>query len=281
MKEIVFSAITDKPLTLENFLTKKGVSKRLLKKLKHQQNGITRNGILIRSVDTVNNGDTIVLRISDDKFLEPNGNLDIPTAYEDDNIIVFNKPAGIPVHPSLKHHNDTLGNYFAYLFPELTYRPVHRLDNYTSGLCMVAKDSHSANVLQGNFRKVYYAVVHGITDEYGTIDAPLARREDSIILRCVREDGQKAVTHYKRLKYNNKYSLLEINLETGRTHQIRVHFSHIGHPLAGDELYGGNCQDIQRQALHCGWLEFNQPVTGQHIIVNADFPEDIKNLSEL
>ncbi|MBP3760965.1 MAG: RluA family pseudouridine synthase [Ruminococcus sp.] len=281
MKEIVFSAITDKPLTLENFLTKKGVSKRLLKKLKHQENGMTRNGILIRSVDTVNNGDTIVLRISDDKFLEPNGNLDIPTAYEDDNIIVFNKPAGIPVHPSLKHHNDTLGNYFAYLFPELTYRPVHRLDNYTSGLCMVAKDSHSANVLQGNFRKVYYAVVHGITDEYGTIDAPLARREDSIILRCVREDGQKAITHYKRLKYNNKYSLLEINLETGRTHQIRVHFSHIGHPLAGDELYGGNCQDIQRQSLHCGRLEFNQPVTGQHIIVNADFPEDIKNLSEL
>ncbi len=242
---------------------------------------MTRNGILIRSVDTVNNGDTIVLRISDDKFLEPNGNLDIPTAYEDDNVIVFNKPAGIPVHPSLKHHNDTLGNYFAYLFPELTYRPVHRLDNYTSGLCMVAKDSHSANVLQGNFRKVYYAVVHGITDEYGTIDAPLARREDSIILRCVREDGQKAVTHYKRLKYNNKYSLLEINLETGRTHQIRVHFSHIGHPLAGDELYGGNCQDIQRQALHCGRLEFNQPVTGRKITVNADFPEDIKNLSEL
>jgi len=281
LKEIVFSAITDKPLTLENFLTKKGVSKRLLKKLKHQQNGITRNGILIRSVDTINNGDTIVLRISDDKFLEPNGNLDIPTAYEDDNVIVFNKPAGIPVHPSLKHHNDTLGNYFAYLFPELTYRPVHRLDNYTSGLCIVAKDSHSANVLQGNFRKVYYAVVHGITDEYGTIDAPLARREDSIILRCVREDGQKAVTHYKRLKYNNKYSLLEINLETGRTHQIRVHFSHIGHPLAGDELYGGNCQDIQRQALHCGRLEFNQPVTGQHIIVNAGFPEDIKKLSEL
>ena len=281
MKEIVFSAITDKPLTLENFLTKKGVSKRLLKKLKHQQNGITRNGILIRSVDAVNNGDTIVLRISDDKFLEPNGNLNIPTAYEDDNIIVFNKPAGIPVHPSLKHHNDTLGNYFAYLFPELTYRPVHRLDNYTSGLCMVAKDSHSANVLQGNFRKVYYAVVHGITDEYGTIDAPLARREDSIILRCVREDGQKAVTHYKRLKYNNKYSLLEINLETGRTHQIRVHFSHIGHPLAGDELYGGNCQDIQRQALHCGRLEFNQPVTGRKITVSAGFPEDIKKLSEL
>jgi 23S rRNA pseudouridine1911/1915/1917 synthase len=281
LKEIVFSAITDKPLTLENFLTKKGVSKRLLKKLKHQENGMTRNGILIRSVDTVNNGDTIVLRISDDKFLEPNGNLNIPTAYEDDNVIVFNKPAGIPVHPSLKHHNDTLGNYFAYLFPELTYRPVHRLDNYTSGLCMVAKDSHSANVLQGNFRKVYYAVVHGITDEYGTIDAPLARREDSIILRCVREDGQKAVTHYKRLKYNNKYSLLEINLETGRTHQIRVHFSYIGHPLAGDELYGGNCQDIQRQALHCGRLEFNQPVTGRKITVNADFPEDIKNLSEL
>ena len=239
---------------------------------------MTRNDMLIRSVDTVNNGDIIILRIDDDKFLEPNKDLNIRTAYEDENIIVFDKPSGIPVHPSLKHHNDTLGNYFAYLFPELTFRPIHRLDNYTSGLCIVAKDSHSANVLQGNFSKTYYAVVHGITEESGTVNAPIARAENSIILRCVREDGQKAVTHYRRLKYNDKYSLLEIKLETGRTHQIRVHFSYIGHPLAGDELYGGECEDIKRQALHCGRLEFNQPVTGIPISVCSDFPDDIKNL---
>ena len=155
--------------------------------------------MLIRSIDTVHKGDIIVLRIDDNKFLEPDGSLEIKTAYEDENVIIFDKPSGVPVHPSLKHHNDTLGNYFAYLFPELTFRPVHRLDNYTSGLCIVAKDALSANILQGNFKKLYYAVVHGITDEYGTIDAPIARQENSIILRCVRDDGQRAVTHYRRL----------------------------------------------------------------------------------
>lgn len=265
-------------MRLEKFLMKKGVSRRLLTRLKHHENGITRNGLVIRSTDDVHNGDIIVLKIDDDKFLEPNGSLDIKTAYEDENVIIFDKPSGVPVHPSLKHHDDTLGNYFAYLFPDFTFRPVHRLDNYTSGLCLIAKDALSANILQGNFRKLYYAAVHGITDECGMIDAPVARQDNSIILRCVRSDGQRAVTHYKRLCYNDKYSLLEINLETGRTHQIRVHFAHIGHPLAGDELYGGECEDIKRQALHCGRIEFNQPVTGELISVKSDFPDDMKKL---
>ena len=133
-------------------------------------------------------------------------------------------------------------------------------------------------LLQGCCKKVYYAAVHGEIPEMGTIDAPIARERESIILRCVRDDGQRAVTHFKRLKTNGKYSLAEIDLETGRTHQIRVHFAHIGAPLAGDDLYGGLRDDISRQALHCGKLMFCDPMTGEPITVSSELPQDINDL---
>lgn len=240
--------------------------------------GITRNGQLIRSVDTVSKGDVIVLQWEDTSLLEPNGALSVPIAFENENLVVFNKPSGMPVHPSIKHQGDTLGNYFAFLYPDLCFRPVNRLDRDTSGLCLVAKNAHSANRLQGNAEKTYYAAVEGDTPEYGTIDAPIARERESIILRCVREDGQSAVTHYKKLKYANGFSLEEIRLETGRTHQIRVHFSHIGYPLAGDDMYGGSRSRISRQALHCGELSFTEPVSGEEITVKAELPQDILSL---
>ena len=226
----------------------------------------------------VSAGDVIVLTLEDDSFLEPNGSLNVPVAFENDSLVVFDKPSGMPVHPSIRHQGDTLGNYFAYRYPELTFRSVNRLDRDTSGLCIIAKDALAAKLLQGNCKKVYYAAVHGEIPEKGTIDAPIARERESIILRCVREDGQRAVTHYKRLKMNDKYSLAEIDLETGRTHQIRVHFAHIGAPLAGDDLYGGLRNDISRQALHCGRLSFNDPLTGEPITVDSELPEDIKAL---
>lgn len=240
--------------------------------------GITRNGKLVRSVDTVYNGDEIVLKIADTSLLEPNGSLNVPIAYENENLIVFDKPGGMPVHPSIKHQGDTLGNFFAHIYPDLTFRPVNRLDRDTSGLCIAAKNAHAANLLQSSCKKVYYAAVHGLTDEYGTIDAPIARQQESIILRCVRSDGQPAVTHYRRMMFSGKYSLEEIQLETGRTHQIRVHFSHIGHPLAGDDMYGGLRCDIGRQALHCGKLTFAEPLSGDIITVSSPVPEDIMSL---
>lgn len=250
----------------------------MLKKLKRQDSGITCNGKFIRSIDTVKKGDIIILKIEDTKILEPNPNLAVAIAFENENLVIFNKSGGMPVHPSVKHQGDTLGNFFASLYPDMTFRPVNRLDRDTSGLCVVAKNAYSANLLQNCCRKVYFAVVHGITDESGTIDAPIAREKESIILRCVREDGRNAVTHYKRIYFNEKYSLLEIHLETGRTHQIRVHFSHIGHSLAGDDLYGGKRDDIQRQALHCGIITFTEPVTKEIITVKSELPDDIKKL---
>ena len=279
MKRIELTVDTEKPMTLEKFLVgRKGVSRRLLTRLKRQEGGITRNGETVRSIDTVYNGDVIVLSLEDDSFLEPNSSLNVPIAFENESLVVFDKPGGMPVHPSIKHQGDTLGNYFAHLYPQLTFRPVNRLDRDTSGLCMIAKDALAAKLLQGCCKKVYYAAVHGDIPESGTIDAPIARERESIILRCVREDGQRAVTHYRKLLGSERYSLAEIDLETGRTHQIRVHFAHIGAPLAGDDLYGGLRDDIPRQALHCGRMSFSDPLTGEPITVSSELPEDIKSL---
>ncbi|MBR6968288.1 MAG: RluA family pseudouridine synthase [Ruminococcus sp.] len=279
MKRIELTVDSERPLTLEKFLLgKKGVSRRLLTRLKRQVGGMTRRGELIRSIDTVEKGDVIVLTLEDDSLLDPGPQLNVPVAYENDSLVVFDKPSGMPVHPSVRHQGDTLGNYFAYRYPGLTFRSVNRLDRDTSGLCIVAKDAFSAKLLQGGCEKVYYAAVHGAIPESGTIDAPIARERESIILRCVREDGQRAVTHYRRLMMNGKYSLAEIHLETGRTHQIRVHFAHIGAPLAGDDLYGGLREDITRQALHCGRLSFREPLTGELITVTSELPGDIQKL---
>lgn len=279
MKEIKLTVSCEKPITLQKFLMeKKGVSRRLLTKLKRLENGITRNGRTIRSIDLVENGDVIILRPGDDRSLDAAASLSVPIAFENDAVVIFDKPGGMPVHPSVRHQGDTLGNYFAALYPGLTFRAVNRLDKDTSGLCVVAKDAYSARLLQNNCTKTYFAVVHGITPPHGTIDAPIARQQKSIITRCIRADGQRAVTHYSQLCSGEKYSLLQISLETGRTHQIRVHFAHIGHPLAGDDLYGGSREDINRQALHCGAVEFTDPETNKLLIVRSSFPDDIKNL---
>lgn len=282
MTEIKLIVDSDKPIALQSFLLgRKGVSRRLLTRLKRQDMGITRNGRLIRSVDTVFPGDEIILKCPDVSRLEPNGELNVPIAFENENVVVFDKPAGMPVHPSIKHQGDTLGNFFAYLYPQLTFRPINRLDRDTSGLCIAAKNAHAANLLQGSCDKLYYAAVHGITEPAGTINAPIARQQESIILRCVRQDGQQTVTHFKRLMCSNEYSLEEIRLETGRTHQIRVHFSYMGHPLAGDDMYGGLRTHISRQALHCGELSFRDPVSGEEITVKSNIPQDILNLFDI
>lgn len=282
MAELRFIVDTEQPVSLKTFLRgRNGVSARLLAKLKHREGGITCNGEPIRSIDTVRSGDVIVLDMGENAAAEPNPSLYAAIAYENESLVVFDKPAGMPVHESHGHRGDTLANYFAHLYPELSFRPVNRLDKDTSGLCLVAKDAHAANLLQGSCDKVYFAAVEGITDEAGTIDAPIAREQESVILRCVREDGRPAVTHYRRIACNSRYSLLEIRLETGRTHQIRVHFAHIGHPLAGDDMYGGSTSDIPRQALHCGRLMFTLPLTGEAVTVESELPEDIRLLSEL
>ncbi|MBQ9376031.1 MAG: RluA family pseudouridine synthase [Ruminococcus sp.] len=257
---------------LGEVLLQRGVSRRLITRLKRTPNGITRNGEIIRTIDTVSNGDVIILNEQDNTLLEPNPSLDVEILFDDDQLVVFNKPPFMPVHPSIKHQGDTLGNYFAALYPKLTFRPVNRLDRDTSGCVIVAKNQFAAKALQRSYKKVYYAICHGrFTDKTGSVNAPIAREKESIIKRCVRDDGQVAITHYKVLDESDKYSIVEFTLESGRTHQIRVHMAHIGHAVAGDDMYGGTRDDYKRQALHCGVVSFIHPTTNDEITVKAPF----------
>lgn len=264
--------------TVFHVLKNNGVSRRLCTKLKRVENGITNNGIHVRTIDTVKEGDIISIKLCDESLLEKSDNLSVAIVYEDDDIIVFDKPPLMPVHPSHNHQGDTLGNFFAVHCEGLTFRPINRLDRDTSGLCAVAKNSFSAVSLQKSIKKTYFAIAQGKITTGGTIDKPIARVSDSIIKRCVNENGQKAVTHFEVLSYNDKFSLLKIKLETGRTHQIRVHFSSEGFPLSGDDMYGGSLEFIKRQALHCGELSFTHPVTKKEIFLKSEIPEDMKRL---
>lgn len=261
--------------TIEKYLMSvKGLSRRLITKIKYSQ-GIMINGIVSRTVDIIKSGDNVSVIMEDEKYLEENLALDIPIVYDDDDIVVFNKPCGVPVHPSIRHYNDTLGNYFSALFKGVSFRPVNRLDKDTSGLCVVAKNAFAAAELQKSVDKTYYAVVKGNPDDEGEINLPIAREDGTIIKRKVDETGQEAITRYKSVMRKNGYTLLEIKLLTGRTHQIRVHFSHIGFVLVGDGLYGGDMSVIKRHALHCKTLEFIHPVTKEKVVVDSEIPEDM------
>lgn len=266
--------------TVEKYLMSvKGISRRLITKIKYSE-GIMINGNVSRTVDVISSGDTVSVIMEDEKSLEENLLLDIQVAYDDDDVVVFNKPYGIPVHPSIRHYNDTLGNYFSALFKGVSFRPVNRLDKDTSGLCVVAKNAFAAAELQKTVEKTYYAVVKGEISGEGEINLPIAREEDTIIKRKVDENGQEAITKYKAVIYKNGYTLLEIKLLTGRTHQIRVHFSHMGFALIGDELYGGDMSVMKRQALHCKTVEFIHPVKKEKVIVDSELPDDILSLFE-
>ena len=160
------------------------------------------------------------------------------------------------------------------------FRPsvCNRLDRNTSGLVLMAKDKYSVNLLKNQVHKTYLALVHGSLSGEGVIDAPIGLRDGSKIVRCVREDGSPSVTHYRSLFHSTEYSLLSLWLETGRTHQIRCHMSSLGHPLLGDDLYGGSTERIRRQALHCAEMAFSHPVTGERLLLKAPVPEDMERL---
>lgn len=269
-------------LTAENYLRNvKNVSKRLITRLKREKGGMLSNGELLRSIDKVFEGDEILLSLQDTASVTEGAcKTKVPKVYEDDYLIVYNKPFSMPVHPSHRHRGDTLSDVFLSEYPTLTFHAVNRLDKDTSGLCIVAKDRYCTAALQkGNIRKIYTAIVCGIMqDKKGIIDFPIAREQESIIKRVVRDDGQRAVTEYEVIAENENYSFVKILLHTGRTHQIRVHFSHIGHPLLGDDLYGGDMTLISRQALCCTSLEFMHPVTNENIFVECQLPDDMKKL---
>lgn len=212
-------------------------------------------------------------------------NLDI--LFEDDHLMVVNKPAGMPVHPSQGNYGNTLANGIAAYMEakgvDFVFRAVNRLDRDTSGLLIIAKHMLSSSILSDQVKdhaihREYTAIVCGKTDTEGTIDAPIARKNGSTIERVVDpERGESAITHYKTLAYNKETDLscIRLLLETGRTHQIRVHMKHIGHPLPGDFLYNPDYRYIQRQALHSVYLRFIHPITGEVLEFTAPLPEDM------
>ena len=258
-----------------------GCSRRIITKLKNGGN-LQINGKKARTVDILNSGDVVQITLDDEKTLVPNPELDVEAAYEDDDIVVFNKPANMATHPSIYHYRDTLGNCFAAKYPDCSFRAINRLDRNTSGLCLVAKNQLAAANLSfaanNHPDKVYYAVVCGKITDSGEIIAPIGRVGDSIIKREVSENGLFAHTVYEPIAFSDEYTYVRVILKTGRTHQIRVHFSHIGHPLAGDDLYGNNTKDIARQALHCGEINFIHPTTRKLTVVKAEPPQDMQKL---
>lgn len=255
---------------LGEVLKKRGFSRRLVTKLKRTEMGITRDGKTVRTVDEVYEGDVILIKDIQGNVPQINSSLDVPVLYEDDDVIVFDKPAEMPVHQSIKHRDDTLANFFASVCPDTTFRPVNRLDRNTMGCVVCAKNRHSAHILQDCIEKIYYGLIPRPKFSGGRICAPIARQQESIILRCVRADGQYAATCWRVLERREKYALCEFILETGRTHQIRVHTAYAGYPLAGDDMYGGDCSVWKTQALVCGEVKFKRPSDGKTITVKSN-----------
>lgn len=258
--------------SLGDILRGEGFSHRLITSLKRVDGGISLNGSPARTIDICRQGDVIALSNRDSKLPEPNYGLEVRTLFENDRVIVFDKPCNMPVHESALHRGDTLANAFAARCPGLSFRSVNRLDRDTCGCVICAKDPHAAMLLQRSYQKRYVGICLGIFEQkQGIISAPIARERESIITRCVRDDGQPAVTEYRILEeYPNGFSLAEFTLHTGRTHQIRVHMSHIGHPIAGDGLYGGECPEYPVLRLCCAEAAFTLP-DGETAVCRSEF----------
>lgn len=262
-----------------------GYSARMLTELRKEMGLLTVNGTAQPVVVPVRGGDVLCVRLPDDRMKSvPNAAIDAPVVYEDDDLVVFDKPAGIAVHESKRHQTDTLANLFAAHCEQTgvrsVFRALNRLDRDTSGLVVAAKNRHAASLLSGRVQKCYTAIVCGLLpQEAGTIDAPIRRLCPERQIRIVSTDGSSAVTHYRVLARGFGYSLVSVTLETGRTHQIRVHFSHLGYPLAGDAMYDGVRTDIARHALHCGELWFSNGVTGRAVCLRAPLPTDMRALA--
>ena len=282
-------------MSVERYLKQQhGYSTRTLVKLKHYPQGLQLNGWHARTIDLLQAGDTLAVTFLDSQehgvehFIRSNRRVEIP--YEDDDLLVFNKPADMPCHQSCGHAADTLANVFAahcdHLGLDLMYRPLNRLDRDTSGAVLVAKNRFAAARVTNNFHKTYQAILLGCPPQpQGRVDAPIRREFPEEMRRIVAPDGQRAVTNYRVLAQGTvegqPLSLVDFVLETGRTHQIRVHMAHLGCPVLGDELYGQKSELIPRQALHCRHIAFPQPVTGQEIRVDCPLPADMQAVSRL
>lgn len=263
----------------------------IIRRMKWLEDGILVDGVRVNTRFVPRLGQVLSVRLSDPERLSgvvaAPGELDI--VYEDADIIVLNKMAGVSVHPGPGHYDDTLGNFLVHYYEktgqQADFHPVHRLDRGTSGLLVSAKHPHAQERLKQqlhtpNFCRIYLAVCQGVPEpRSGVVDAPLGPMEGSLMAQQVRSDGKPARTHYETARTAGGRSLLRLELDTGRTHQIRVHMAHIGHPLVGDFLYGVEDHGlITHTALHSHILRFLHPVTGREMEFVCELPRDMERL---
>lgn len=276
-------------ITVDAFLKDRNYSRKNLSLLKKTADGILCNGEPATVRRILHTGDRLTVQFPDDvpseKILPVP--LKMEVLYEDEDLLFVNKPADMPVHPSIHNYENTLANAVVWYYREkkvpFTFRCVTRLDRDTTGVVLLAKNPLAASGLnqqirEHQIRKSYLAFCDGKTLEAGMICAPIARRPGSVMERCVDfEKGEEAITRYRRLFYDARrdFSVVLVRPETGRTHQIRVHLSYVGHPLLGDFLYNPQDHRMQRQALHALQLSLIHPVTGKKITIGAPLPEDM------
>ena len=278
----------DSPCTVESYLKKRGYSHPILVQLKKTQNGILVNQKWAYVKTILNPDDKLEIHLEETASSEHIVPVELPFSivYEDEDILVVNKPADMPIHPSINNYENTLANAVAYYYKKqgetFIFRCINRLDRDTTGLLIIAKHALSASILSKQMkareiRRTYLAVCKGqLPAEVGIINAPIARKADSAIERCVDfSNGESAVTHYRVRYYQNGYSLVELHLETGRTHQIRIHMQYLGNPLPGDYLYCPDYAKISRTALHSYRLAFCHPITGKRMDFYAPLPTDM------
>lgn len=280
-------------LRVEQFLRRKRYSGQNLSEIKRMPKSILVNGVHYYMRQELSTGDHLQVRICETQNSEkiPPTKLPLDIIYEDEDLLVLNKPAGMPIHPSLNNYTNSMANALAYYFQSqgkpFIFRCCNRLDRDTSGLTIVSKHLVSGSILSDmtKYREVhreYLAIARGsVTPSEGTIQAPLGRKEGTIIERTVDwEHGEDAVTHYKVVKEANGHSLVSLRLETGRTHQIRIHMKYLGYPLIGDYLYNPDMEYMTRQALHSHHMEFTHPITGEHMSFTAPLPEDMARVMQ-
>lgn len=280
----------DNEKLVREFLKEQEISKTALTDIKFMGGKITVNGIEVTVRRKLHEGDLLIVEFPDEVKSESLLGEEIPLqiVYEDAYVLVVNKPAGMTTIPSREHPTGSLANgivgYYEQINLTATVHIVTRLDRDTSGLVLIAKHRHIHHLLskqqkEGGVKRVYEAIAEGIfTVKKGTIEKPIGRKKDSIIEREVQVGGQYACTHYEVLRQYPAFAYVKLNLETGRTHQIRVHLVSMGHPLLGDDLYGGDVTQIKRQALHCCRLKFFHPILKETLQLEASLPYDMKEL---
>ena len=269
---------------LRSFLKERlHLSTRAVSRLKQKPHGILLNGAPVTVRAQLRAGDELTLALDDEKA---NDNLvpsDLPLSilYEDDALVLCNKESGMPTHPSHGHYEDTLANALAHRYASapFIFRAITRLDRETSGVVLVARDAHSAHLLSeemqgGGMEKVYFALVEGTPPASGEIALPIRRKPHSVMLREIHEEGAHALTRFRRLSASPTHALLAVFPQTGRTHQIRLHLSHMGFPIVGDALYGREGEGFARTMLHAARLSFRHPASGAAFSVFAPLPED-------